>query len=780
MNALRTKAIKDVTRRKLRTGLTVVGITLGVMGLTAVGITSSQLGASVRAANATKNLPDIVIATLPTQGQSAVALLGRQPNVSLAESETDITLRWLVPTGHATLYVQGLPNFSGGASRKFTVSAGNMPGPNEILMERNDLPVQTFQVGDRIQVQVNGSSPMFVRVSGISQTAGVVSASLGGGVAYMREGDAQTISNTPASNTFNVWLQNYGQRANSAKVLARALQASGVTVLNTTVGHDVTHGTSSIGAGLFTVMQVLSLVALLLSVFLLLSTITTLLAEQVPIIGTMKAIGASRAQVVRNYLLGVAIYGVLGTVLGFALGLWIGAWAMAWLGNLLGLYTGTVSIPLSLVAQVIAVGIAVPMLAALWPIFSGTRVTVHQAISGYGIEKRAGRGGIWARLIGSVLGFLPETLQLGARNLFRRRTRAVLTLLALAVSGAAFLAIQTTSASFNNVLANSEATYHADIWAMLDNPVPVDKVVPRVAALPGVDHIYPGTMSFPTTKWGSVEIFAPVAGGYRQQVLQGRWLSSNDTNAVVVNESIAQKTGLTVGDWISFHDSVNNASWQIVGIARDYSDPTALGVMLAPLAEINAFRHYPANFVDHLLITSTSTRQADIDSLANRVDTFLSKNNMEAMVSTSAQQVANNQSAFLVLYAMFYSVIAIVALVGAIGLFNALAMGVVERRREIGILRSMGATGRKVAQVFLTEGISLGLVGWLGAVVIGIPAAYGFVMLLSNVLLHVTFVFNPMSLVVMFGFIVIVAALASVGPVFAASRVKIASTLRYE
>jgi len=779
MNALRIKAIKDVTRRKLRTGLTVVGITLGVMGLTAVGITSSQLGASVRAANATKNLPDVVLATLPTNG-AAADLLNRQPNVKLAESETDVSLRWLIPTGHATLYVQGLSSFSGGASRKLTITAGQAPGPNEILMERNDLPVQSFQVGDRIQVQANGSSPLFVRVSGISQTAGVVAATLGGGVAYMREADAQAISGTPSSNTFNVWLRDYGLRANSAKQLAHVLQANGVTVLNTTVGHDVTHGTSAIGAGLFTVMQVLSLIALLLSVFLLLSTITTLLAEQVPIIGTMKAIGASRAQVIRNYLLGVAIYGVLGTVLGFGVGLWIGAWAVGWLGNILGLYTGGVSIPLSLAVEVVIVGVVVPMLVALWPIYSGTRVTVHQAISGYGIEKRAGRGGIWARLVGAVLGFLPETLQLGARNLFRRRTRAVLTLLALAVSGAAFLAIQTTSASFNNVLANSVATYHADIWAMLDNPVPADKAVPRVAALRGVDQVYPGTMSFPTTKWGSVEIFAPVSGGYRQQVLQGRWLSAGDTNAVVINESIAQKTGLGVGDRISFHDNVNSATWQIVGIARDYSNPAALGVMLAPLAEINAFRHYPANFVDHLLITSTSSRQADIDALAKRVDTFLSQNGMDAMVSTSAQQVANNQSAFLVLYVMFYSVIAIVALVGAIGLFNSLAMGVVERRREIGILRSMGATSRKVAQVFLAEGIGLGVFGWLTAVVIGIPAAYGFVALLSNVLLHVTFVFNPMSLVVMFAFIVIVAGLASVGPVLAASRVKIASTLRYE
>ena len=67
----------------------------------------------------------------------------------------------------------------------------------------------------------------------------------------------------------------------------------------------------------------------------------------------------------------------------------------------------------------------------------------------------------------------------------------------------------------------------------------------------------------------------------------------------------------------------------------------------------------------------------------------------------------------LVLFVLFSSVVAIIAVVGAIGLFNTLAMSVLEHRREIDILRSMGATGRKVAQVFWTEGVALGVVAWV-------------------------------------------------------------------
>lgn len=92
----------------------------------------------------------------------------------------------------------------------------------------------------------------------------------------------------------------------------------------------------------------------------------------------------------------------------------------------------------------------------------------------------------------------------------------------------------------------------------------------------------------------------------------------------------------------------------------------------------------------------------------------------------------------------------------------------------------MGATGGKVAQAFLTEGVALGALAWLVATVVGIPAAYGFVQLLGHLIVQVPFAFDPVSLLVMLAFVLVVASLASLGPVWGATRVKVAQTLRYE
>jgi ABC-type antimicrobial peptide transport system permease subunit len=95
-------------------------------------------------------------------------------------------------------------------------------------------------------------------------------------------------------------------------------------------------------------------------------------------------------------------------------------------------------------------------------------------------------------------------------------------------------------------------------------------------------------------------------------------------------------------------------------------------------------------------------------------------------------------------------------------------------------MRSLGATGRRVATVFWVEALALSALAWVAATVIGIPAAYGFVSLISAVLINVGFAFNPTALVAMLAFTFVIATLASFIPALAAARLRVAGILRYE
>jgi putative ABC transport system permease protein len=778
MNAITKKAIKDVTRRKLRAALTILGIGIGVLGLTAITITSNQLNASFGYSLNSAAQPDIQFATTPAPAGIAT-LLGQQPNVKQVQASSFEVARWTIPAGHFPLALVGIANFQDVQINPFQLTTGHVPGAGEVLMESSDRGVEPFHLGDTITIVIR-NQPVQLKISGFTRTQGLPSATFEGlAFGYLSESSLESLYQITGPNGFLIQVQDQSQLQATARELTGVLESRQVKVLSATIGHS-NDGLSQIVNGLLEILGLLAIIALALSVFLLLSTITTLVAEQIPTIGTMKAIGARRRQVMRGYLTSILIYGVIGTAIGLALGIVTAVLLITYISGLLTLDTGTLAIGAGTILLGVAVGVGVPLLAAIVPVYLGTRITVHQALSGYGLEtttrRRIGR----ARRSISIL---PQTVQLGMRSLSRKRIRTVLTLMALAISGACFLAVQTTAYSFSNFLVQETSIYNADVFIALASPTPLPAVEQELSGIAGIAELDGIAQEQVHSQWGSGILTGVTPGSpvYHQQMISGRWFTADDTNVVVLSDKAASRAGRGVGQTISLNDGLHSATWKIIGIASDNNNASSqFGVVLAPLAEVNAFRHLPSGYVDEALIISSSHQDSTVNELSRQVDSSLSSAGIQALVQTKAELDAQNQNTFLVLEVLLYIVAVIIAVVGAIGLFNALAMSVLERRREIGILRSMGARGWQVAEVFWTEGLSLGAISWLIAVMVGIPAAYGFVLLLGRVLATLPFALDPVSLIWMLVFILVVATVASIGPVVGAARLSIAETLKYE
>jgi putative ABC transport system permease protein len=782
MKASTIKVFKDVFHRKLRTILTVLGIAIGIIGLSAIGIANNQINNSFQYSSNTATQPDITFYTAPTSS-SLVDLLQQQPNVKIVQADGSFPTRWKIATGHFPMTLRGIEDFHHVQLNKFEMVTGSLPGPKQILLESSDRAVSPVQIGDTIKIEAQGE-PLQLTVSGFVRTQGRPSTTiLGRALGYMNESDLESLLHSPGVNSFLFQLNNTQLLDTTAKQLSQVLEGHRVQIVATSVGQDTS--TASLVDGLFGTMRVLSLIALLLSIFLLLGTVTSLVAEQLKIIGTMKSLGAGQWKVMRHYLSIVALYGIAGTVIGLALGILGGYLLVSYFANLLTLDMGSLDVPPLIIVESLAIGVGVPLLSAALPIYFGTRMTVHKALSGYGLDGgTAQHGARWGRATRQVLGFIPQTMQLGVRSLFRKRLRAILTLTTLTMAGAAFLAVQTTTYSFQTFLDQVFTTYHYHVLVRVPNPQPYAQLQAKLSTVPGVVCMEQLTWYDVQTQWGDGLLtgIEPKTQLYQKQLVAGRWFESSDQHAVIISQDAAEKSGLKVGDTISFHDALHSASWHIIGVVRDYRGigPGSFGVLLTPITQVNAYLHRPAQYTSSVMIQTSDTSPSAVNALATRIDKTLSTAGLQANVITAQQQIQRIQGQFQILYVLLYTVAVIVALVGAIGLSNTLAMSVLERRREIGILRSMGATGQKVAQVFWTEGISQGMFSWLIALVLGIPGAYGFVMLLGKILVPVPFAFNPMHLVWMLGFIVLIASIASLGPVLAATRVRIAQTLQYE
>ena len=782
MRALTKKVFKDITHRKLRTVLTIVGIAIGIIGLSAISIASNQFRSSFEYSTDITAQPDLRFFTAPTNA-SIAETLKQQPNIKTVQAGGYVVTRWSVPSGHIPITVLGIADFQNIQINKFELVEGSLPGPNQILLESSDTALNSEHVGDQIDLQVHGTYRKLT-ISGFVRTRGLPSAALEQSAqGYMHESDLESLFQVHGMNFFEMQLNNYALRNETAKQLSQVFTTQHVLIFGINVGRN--EDVPNIANGLFATMNALSAIAIVLSICLLLGTIMALITEQIQYIGTMKAIGATRGRVIRHYLYLVTVYGIIGTCVGLLLGIPGGYLLAQFLGGLVSLDIGPLQISPALILECIAIGIGTPLLAAALPTWFGTRITVKQALSGYGIDSGVAQEGHgWARAARGVFGIFPQTVQLGIRGLFRKRTRTILTLMTLTISGAAFLSVQTASYSFNTLLDRVYSTYHFDVMVSTPNAQPFSNFQHVLSTVPGVGRIEKLSQDQVPTPWGNAQLTGVQLDTqlYARQILAGRWFNSNDQNVVMISKDAADKSGLKVGDTFPINTSYNSARWHIIGIISDYSGigPGNLGILLAPITQVDAFKHLPLNYTDTVMVQSTKSTSGAVDVLATRIDDALSAQGLLPYVTTNAQQVQQDQSKYSIIYILLDLVAIIVAVVGAIGLSNTLAMSVLERRREIGILRSMGATSRKVAQVFWTEGTALGIFSWILALIIGFPVAYGFVLLQGNLLAPVPFAFNPLSLLWMLGFIVLIASLSSVVPVLGAARVKIAQTLRYE
>jgi putative ABC transport system permease protein len=213
----------------------------------------------------------------------------------------------------------------------FQLTSGRYPGAGEIVLEYGDQDLQPVSIGDTVTVDTSQTTTS-LRVVGFARTQGLPSPA-GSGTArgYMSEaaihqafgslGAAPNSQEPQVQDEMAFKVQQISQVNATADALAQTLQAKGVTVLYVNINQPFNQRQINVVNGVFTLLLMLSILAVMLSALLILNTVITLIAEQTPIIGMLKAVGGTRSAIVRGYLVSVGMYSTLGTLPALALGL---------------------------------------------------------------------------------------------------------------------------------------------------------------------------------------------------------------------------------------------------------------------------------------------------------------------------------------------------------------------------------------------------------------------------------------------------------------------------
>ncbi|MDY7077530.1 MAG: FtsX-like permease family protein, partial [Chloroflexota bacterium] len=424
-------------------------------------------------------------------------------------------------------------------------------------------------------------------------------------------------------------------------------------------------------------------------------------------------------------------------------------------------------------------------LAALVPVIGGARITPHQAISNYGLG--AGFGRNWLdHLVGRVRR-LPRPMALSLRNTFRRKARVALTLITLVLGGVMFIVVMSVGASMNNtieVLLDDLGFDVLVVFGRLYRETPLVEVAERV---PGVTRVEVwdqrrAQLALTDNEEREVYLWGVPSDSqmFNPRIITGRALLPDDDRAILLNSKIAADEGLQVGDEIKLTVGERELTWTVVGLIlnvnnlqRDNFVPfdaltRATGsVNRGPLVMVASDKH------------DSATQQRLIRDLR---DAYTARR-IETVVLQSADEVRQiNQSVFNVITILMLAMAVLAAVVGSVGLMSTMSINVVERGREIGVMRAIGASSATVIGIFVAEGVLVGVLSWLLAVPLSYPGARLFNNMVSSTLFQIPLDFDYSfgGMVGWLAIVVVLSALASLWPALSATQVSVREALAYE
>ena len=781
------------------------GRTLLVVAAIAVGLAGVSTTIRARAAF-TANLDRQITASVQSSGtvlttgagDDAVTAVAALQDVAVADGRRVVFVRATIDGAERSMRLV-VGDLAGASTDLLGAESGPWPPPDGgIAVERSSLAATGLETGDRVTLTLPDGRSDEVAVTTRVHDPTIVSGQLVDQVVYAYAAtDTAAALGLPGGHT-EIAFRVTGDPADAARTeriaedAADAVAATAAPVLGTRVPVPGRHVLDNVVSSLLLILGSLGLLSLVLSGFLVFNTMAALLARQRAQIGVMKAVGASRRDILWLYLGSVAAHSALALVVAVPIGILAGGAVTRQLGGLLNIEITTLDAPAWVWATELVVGVLAPMIAALGPVLGGTRATVAEVIRG-----REGSGfgtGRLDRLVARLRG-LSAASRYAVRNAVRNKVRLSLTVAALAMGGSILVTVLSLQSSLLATVDDVVAYWQQDATVDLQQPAPVEAIDDVVTGVPRVTRVE-GWMVAPAFVLddGTTSPEETVAYGVPPDttfitptVLDGRWLDPADTAAAVINTDVAaNEPDLAVGDPLVLRVGADDVTVEVVGVVTTQIVTPGAPRPDAPVVYLprSALPGPPGTQVaNRVVVAGGADTLAEQEALAGDIETALADAGL-AVRSTETRARTREQVEMLTLpiLALLAGMAVLFALVGGLGLLGTMSLGVLERTREVGLVRAVGAGGGTVLRIVLVEGLAVGAASWLLGSLLAVP--FGWVMAqavgISFIKVPLAFRFAPLGVALWFGLAVVLAVVASVVPGRAAARLSVREAIAHE
>jgi putative ABC transport system permease protein len=791
------KVARDLATYKTRSLLVVLSIAVGVFAIGVIAGTEHIIDSQFNGAYLASKPAHATLSVSPFE-DGLLATVARMAGVEGASASFSVGVqvegrdgRWQDLTLTARPGWQDLP-----VNALWPQQGAWPPSLGGIVLERNALPMLAAQIGDTVQVDLGDGRLRAVQIAGtvhdinsppprfVDQLTGYVGFDTLARWGYDRQFNSLAI----------IVAQQQDDKAHIEAVAQQVedkIEKGGGRVFSRWVPDPGQTPVQQILDALFVILGVLGALSLLLSGFLVVNTVNATLAQQTRQVGVMKAIGARSGQIMGLYFGMALVYGLLALLIGLPLGL-LGAVALArFAAGFLNFDVSGPGFAPQVLALQVAVALLMPLLASAVPVWLGARITVREAIASYGLGKgRFGRGPVDHLLLAvqRLLPFVRRPLVISLRNTFRRKGRLALTMVTLTLAGAIFVGVFSVRASLFNTLALANRYDNYDVAVELSRAYRGQQIEAEALQVPGVVAV---------ETWGSggavrqrpdgsqsdrIRIRAPQAETrmIQPRLLAGRWLLPDDQNAVVLNSNVLDdEPDLAVGDTVTLRINNRDSDWTVVGIAQS--------ILTAPTAYVNypyfAQRTGTTGRANFARVATEGHTPADQAAAAEALQAHLETAGFQVTrVETKFQRQESIRLQFDILITFLLVMALLIAAVGGMGLMGTMSINVLERTREIGVMRAIGAATGSIMQIVIVEGVLIGLISWTQGVLLGWPIGR-----LMSDQIGLAFVDSPLEFrystegaLLWLAAALLISAAASFWPAHNAARLSVREVLAYE
>jgi len=809
------KIFLDLFENKARTLLVVFSIAVGVFSIGVIAgayvIISNDMSASYAA-----NQPANLEFRTDDFGDDILMTVRNARDIQDAEGRRvfNVRVRTVSSEQWTTLDIIGVDDFAKNEVNLLTPKQGaSQPQKNEVLLEIEALDKLDISIGQDLVFELPDGSLKTLPVVGI-----VLDPTTGADDFLAPPYGYVTMSTLPVLRQPELYNRIYGTITGDQDDIARVrevggalkdkLEKNGTVVVRTRFSKTHEHPLAATVNAILGILLALGVLIVFLSSSLIANTLSALLNQHMRHIGVIKLVGGRNKQVFSMYLVLIMSFGILALALAVPIGGQGAYWLAEFIASKLSFsLLGYRIVPLSFALQ-IAVGLLVPLVAGLAPVVNGSRVTVLRAISGDmervkkpsddSRKQSASRPGEsrWERFQTRATNALarrgihiPRPLLISLRNTFRRRGRLLLTLFTLTMGGSIFIAVFNVRVTLHDYIGALESYFLADVTVDFDDAYRLREIhqvamqVPGVVEVEGWQYVSPEILFPDGSVAGNISLLAPPAESnlVNPILVEGRWLRPDDVRKLTISESVFEDfPDLKAGDPMRIKINGQEENWQVVGIFKFVGQQGIIGY--APYEYISRMNTLPNQAYSFRILMDRHDR-AYQDQMAEVFDHYFREKGFKVRQSQAGKASMDTASESLDILVTFLLIMALLtASVGSMGLTGTMSMNVLERTREIGIMRAIGAVDSAIMRTVIAEGMVIGVISFALAILFSIPFTY----LLSTIVSLAVFE-TPIDVIFTFtgygiwlGLVLVLSALASILPARNASRLTIREVLAYE